>query len=79
MPPDNRIMGSKYLDINHMASTTFLGVYRENPHLRAYQFYFEANGEVVQELLPFFGDFGLQGKNTWVLLPEEFQALRVAA
>jgi hypothetical protein len=79
MPLGNQIMGSKYLDTNHMASAKFLGVYRENPQLRAYHFYFEANSEVVQELLPFSGAFGHPGKNTWVLLPEEFQALRVAA
>ena len=72
-------MGSKYLDNNHMASTKFLGVYKENTQLRAYQFYFEANGEMVQELLPFSGAFGLPGKNTWVLSPEEYHALRVVA
>jgi hypothetical protein len=79
MPPGNQVMGSKYLDVNHMASTKFLGVYRENNHLRAYQFYFEVNGEIVQELLPFSGDFGLPRKNTWVLSPEELHAVRVAA
>jgi hypothetical protein len=52
MPPGNLIMGIKYLDDNHMASTKFLGVYMEN-QLRAYHFYFEANGELFQELLPF--------------------------
>jgi hypothetical protein len=67
------------MDNNHMASTKFLGVYRENPQLRAYYFYFEANGGMVQELLHFSGVFGLTGKNTWVLSPEEFHALRVAA
>jgi hypothetical protein len=48
MPPGNLIMGSKYLDNNHMASTKFMGVYKENTQLHAYQFYFEANGEMVQ-------------------------------
>jgi hypothetical protein len=72
-------MGSKYLDANHMSSTKFLGVYREKPRLRAYQFYFEVDGEIVQELLPFSGPCGFPGKNTWVLSPEEFQAFRVAA
>jgi hypothetical protein len=71
-------MGIKYLDDNHMASTKFLGVYMEN-QLRAYHFYFEANGQLFQELLPFSGAFGLPGKNTWVLSPEEYNALRVAA
>jgi hypothetical protein len=79
MSPGNEIMGSKYLDNNCMASTKFLGVYRENPQFRAYHFYFEANGKMVQELLPFSGAFGLPGKNTWVLSPEEFHALRVVA
>jgi hypothetical protein len=79
MPPGNQIMGSNYFDTNHMASTKFRGVYRENPHFRADQFYFDVNGEVVQELMPFSGSFALPGKNTWVLLPEEFHALRVAA
>jgi hypothetical protein len=79
MPPRNQIMGSEYLDANHMASTKFLGVYRENSNLRAYQFYFEVGGEIVQELLPFSGAFGLPGKNTWVLSPKEFHALRVEA
>jgi hypothetical protein len=36
MPVGNQVMGSKYLDANHMASTKFLGVYMENPRLRAY-------------------------------------------
>ncbi|KAM0892536.1 hypothetical protein ACQ4PT_025688 [Festuca glaucescens] len=61
MPSGNQVMGSKYLDANHMASTKFLGVYRENNHLRAYQFYFEVHGEIVQELLPFSSAFGLPG------------------
>jgi hypothetical protein len=78
MPPGNVIMGCKYLDDNHMASTKFLGVYRQNNQLRAYQFYFETNGELFQELLPFPGAFGVPGKNTWVLSPEEYHALRVA-
>jgi hypothetical protein len=62
-------MGGKYWDTNHMATAKFLGVYRENPHFRAYQFYFEVNGEIVQELLPFSGAFGLSGKSNWVLSP----------
>jgi hypothetical protein len=36
MPEGNQVMGSKYLDANHITSTKFLGVYRENPHLHAY-------------------------------------------
>jgi hypothetical protein len=72
-------MGGKYLDANHLASTKFLGVYRENFNLRAYQFCFEVNGKIVKELLSSFGAFGPPGKNTWVLSPEEFHALRVAA
>jgi hypothetical protein len=71
-------MGSKYLDANHMSSTKFLGVYREKPRLHAYQFYFEVDGEIVQELLPFSGPFGFPGRNTWVLSSEEFHALRAA-
>jgi hypothetical protein len=38
MPPSNLIMGSKYFDNNHMASTKFLGVYKENTQLHAYHF-----------------------------------------
>jgi hypothetical protein len=79
MPSGNQVMSSKYLDANHMASTKFLGVYRENNHIRGYQFYFEFNGEIVQELLPFSGACGFPGKNTWVLSLEEFQTFRVAA
>jgi hypothetical protein len=62
-----------------MASTKFIGFYTENPHLGAYQFYFEVGDEIAQELLPFSGALGFPGTNTWVLSPEEFHALRVAA
>ena len=79
MPPGNVVVGSKYLDTNHMASTKFLGVYRPNNQLRTYQFYFEPNGDLFQELLPFSAAFGIPGRNTWVLSPDEFHSLRVAA
>jgi hypothetical protein len=79
MSAGNQVMGSNYLDANHMASTKFLGVYSENPCLHAYQFYFEVGGEIGQELLPFYGPFGFPGKNTWVLPSKEFEAFRVAA
>jgi hypothetical protein len=76
MPRGNVFLGSKYLDTNH---TKFLGVYRPNNQLHAYQFYFEPNGDLFQELLPFSVAFGTLGRNTWVLSPDEFHALRVAA
>ena len=62
MPPGNIVPGSKYLDANHMASTKFMGVYRQDNQFRAYQFYFVPNGDVFQELLPFSAAFGLPKK-----------------
>jgi hypothetical protein len=62
-----------------MVSTKFMGVYMQGNQFRAYQFYFESNGDVFQELLPFSVAFGIPGRNTWVLSPEDFHSLRVAA
>ena len=79
MPLGNVVLGSKYLDANHMASTKFMGVYRQDTQFHAYKFYFVPNGDMFQELLPFSSAFGIPRKDSRVLSQEEFHSLRVAA
>ena len=67
------------MDRNYAISSKFLGVYETNRNLRAYQFTYEPNGEIQQEMLPFVQAFGLAGKDIWVLTPEEMHHARVLA
>jgi hypothetical protein len=73
------VAGVRTMDINYMIGSTFLGIYATNRALHAYQFYFEPNGVMQQEMLPFVQAFGLPGKNSWVLSPEQLHDARVLA
>jgi hypothetical protein len=59
LAPIRPVAGIRTMDRNYMIGSTFLGVYAANRALCAYQFYFEPNGLVHQEMLPFVQAFGI--------------------